>query len=191
MDPLERLPRIALILAPDGRIRRVNRAWQERGQDRGLAVPDAWLGVSYLALCRTARGRWTDGAEAVADAIEDVLDGGRQTADVGYACDPPDGTAWFTLAVRSLPDAGGALLVHLETPDPRALPAADRHLTDVAWRHLLGVETRCAWCARLAEPDGSWRERHPVDTARVSDGLCPGCERMMLRQLAIPAVATT
>lgn len=191
MDPLERLPRIALTLDSGGCIQRVNGAWLARGLVRGLSAPDAWLGVSYPALCHAARGRWTEGAREVADAVESVLGGGRQAADVGYACDPPGGSAWFTLAIRSLPGVGGALLVHLDAPDPRGLSARDRHLTDVAWRHLLGVETRCAWCARLADPDGTWHDRRPVDPSRVSDGLCPSCEHGMLRELAMDGVGAT
>jgi hypothetical protein len=183
MDHLDDLSQLALVLGRDGRIERVNDAWLRRGRDRGLAQPDAWLGVSYPDLCRAASGERREGAIDVAIAVEAVLAGDRQAADIGYACDAPDGTAWFTLAIRALPDIGGALLLHLATPDPRFLTDGDRRSTELAWRLMLGIETRCAWCARMAEPDGTWASREPRQQTQVSDGLCPACEARMVAEV--------
>lgn len=186
MDALDHIAQVALVLGPDGRIARVNEAWRTLGRRRGLAEPDAWQGVSYPDLCRTATGRWLEGALEAADAIDAVLAGVVASAEVGYACDgldAPSDHAWFTLAVRALPDTGGALLLHLATPDPRFLTEADRRLVDLAWRHLIGFETRCAWCTRMAEPDGSWSSREPIAGAPTSDGLCPACEARLMAAL--------
>jgi hypothetical protein len=160
MDHLDDLSQLALVLGRDGRIERVNDAWLRRGRDRGLAQPDAWLGVSYPDLCRAASGERREGAIDVAIAVEAVLAGDRQAADIG-----------------------GALLLHLATPDPRFLTDGDRRSTELAWRLMLGIETRCAWCARMAEPDGTWASREPRQQTQVSDGLCPACEARMVAEV--------
>lgn len=186
MDAIDRIAQVALVLGPDGRIAQVNEAWRVLGRGRGLATPAAWLGVSYPDLCRTATGRWVEGALDAAVAIDAVLAGELDSAEVGYACDgldDPADQAWFTLVVRALPDPGGALLLHLTTPDPRFLTPSDRRFMDLAWRHLIGFETRCAWCTRMVEPDATWTLRPPIAGAPVSDGVCPTCEAGLMAEL--------
>lgn len=180
---LDDLERIAVILDPDGRIGEVNRPFVESGQVRGLPSSDAWIGTSYMDLTwRAARAR-VDGARQTGLAIEAVLAGKVAGAEVGYPCDAPNLPAWKTVAVRELPQLGGALLVHFDTPDPRALRASERRLTEVAFRLIFGIETRCAWCRRIAGVNGAWSEREPRDRQQVSDGLCPSCDEQIVATL--------
>lgn len=186
---LDDLPRIAIVLDADGRITGFNDAWTERGRARGLARPTAWLGRSYLDVTwRAARAR-VEGARKTGQTIERVLAGDLRAAEVGYPCDAADAPAWKTVAVRGLPTLGGALLIHFDAPDPRGLHASDHRLTEIAFRLIFGIETRCAWCHRIASASGAWREVAPRDGHRVSDGLCPSCDERMVAALDRRAVA--
>lgn len=186
---LDDLQRIATVLDADGRIAEVNHAWNAQGSARGLERPEAWIGRSYLDLTwRAARAR-VDGARQTGQAIEAALAGSMHAAEVGYPCDSPDAPAWKTVAIRRLQGMGGALLVHFDTPDPRALHAAERRLTEIAFRLIFGIETRCAWCRRIASAGGVWEERGARDPHQVSDGLCPSCDDLIVASLERRAVA--
>lgn len=180
---LDDLSRIATILDANGRIADVNSAWSERGRARGMERPDAWIGHSYLDVTwRAARAR-VDGARQAGRTIELVLAGEMRAAEVGYPCDGPDAPAWKTVAMRQLSDRGGALLIHFDAPDPRALAASERRLAEVAFRLIFGIETRCAWCRRIADVNGAWVERETRDPHQVSDGLCPSCDERIVASL--------
>lgn len=180
---LDDLQRIATVLDADGRIAGVNDAWSERGRARGMDLPEAWVGRSYLDVTWDAARARVDGAWQTGRTIELVLAGDVHTADVGYPCDGPDGLAWKTVAIRQLPNIGGALLIHFDTPDPRTLAASERRLTEIAFRLIFGIETRCAWCRRIADVSGDWTEREPRDPHQVSDGLCPSCDERIVGAL--------
>lgn len=180
---LDALQRIATVLDPDGRIIDVNDAWSERGRVRGMEGPLDWIGRSYLDVTWHAARARIDGARQTGRAIEAVLAGERSAAEVGYPCDAPDAPAWKTVAVRQLPGMGGALLIHFDTPDPRPLRASELRLTEIAFRLIFGIETRCAWCRRMAGVDGRWSDREPLDPEQVSDGLCPSCDARLVGAL--------
>lgn len=186
---LDDLQRIAIVLDADGRIAGINDAWSAGGRARGLERPEAWIGHSYLDVTWHAARARVDGARKTGQTIEAVLAGELRGAEVGYPCDAPDVPAWKTVAVRQLPGMGGALLIHFDTPDPRTLHASELRLTEIAFRLIFGIETRCAWCRRMANADGHWTDREPRDPDRVSDGLCPACDERMVGVLDHGAVA--
>lgn len=185
---LDDLQRIATVLDSEGRIASVNGAWTERGRARGLERPEGWIGRSYLDVTWRAARAQVDGARETGRAIEAALAGAVAAAEVGYPCDSPDAPAWKTVAIRRLPGSGGALLIHFDTPDPRALHASEQRLTEIAFRLIFGIETRCAWCRRIASAGGRWQEREAHDEHQVSDGLCPACDEQMVATLDRRAV---
>lgn len=186
---LDDLQRIAVVLDAEGRIDAVNRPWFDQGRARGLARPDGWRGTSYLELAwRAARAR-VDGARLTGQRIAAVLAGELSSAEVGYPCDAPDVPAWKTVAIRRLPGIGGALLIHFDTPDPRALHESEKRLTEVAFRLIFDIETGCAWCRRIAGVNGVWTAQEPRDPSRVSDGLCPSCDEQIVATIDRPMAA--
>jgi len=182
MNGFDDLDRIAVVLDRAGRIARVNDAWMQRGLARGLASPGQWIGASYLDLALFAADAGVEGAGPTARALEAVLAGRRERAEVGYACDSPDEPAWKTVAIHRL-EGRGALLVHFDTPDPRELHASERRLALITFRRIMGIETRCAWCRRLATAGGPWVSRDPAAGVSVTDGMCADCETTLLTTL--------
>ena len=63
-----------------------------------------------------------------------------------------------------------------------------QRLTEIAFRLIFGIETRCAWCRRIASAGGRWQEREAHDEHQVSDGLCPACDEQMVAILDRRAV---
>jgi hypothetical protein len=175
MDPLDEFDRIAVVLDHRGRIVRVNEAWHRAGTARGMPDGDAWLGRSYTDLTAAAAADGVPGAAATLAALRRLSAGETQREEVGYPCDAPDEDAWKTVVLRSLPD-GGVLAVHLDAPDPRALRLSEQRLAELAYRRLLRIDTRCAWCRRMADPDGAWSTRPVAPSSSVTDGLCERCE---------------
>lgn len=188
MDPFDLLDRIALVLDPEGRIERVNAAWCRAGRARGLHAPDRWVGSDYLALTRAAADRGDPRAAEVLRGLRALLARTERRLELGYPCDDPDADlAWKTLVALALPD-GRILLVHLDAPDPRLLAMSERRLAELAYRRLLHIDTRCAWCRRMADPDGAWSERPSAAGADVTDGLCPDCDARLTAGLDDPAL---
>lgn len=182
MDPLDELDRIAVVLDGTGRIERVNAAWSREGERRGLRGD--WVGTDYLALAQAAADTGAPRAGEVLDGLRALRRGADHRLELGYPCDEPDGRlVWKSLIAQSLPD-GRVLLVHLDAPDPRVLSRSERRLADLAYRRLLDIDTRCAWCGRMADPDGAWRYRPTVQGSQVTDGMCPDCDARLTATLA-------
>jgi len=112
---LEALPDEAAIVDRTGRIRAVNAAWRAFGRDNGLQTPDAGIGINYLQIARDAAVR--DGSQVaaeVAEGLDAVLSGRRDSLSVTYPCHGPEERRWFTVFVQPLatPTMAGALLLH-------------------------------------------------------------------------------
>jgi hypothetical protein len=70
---LDCLPQSIAVLDQSGRIVTVNQAWIDSACSNG-APPDAeWIGVDYLAACRSVERNAQKGASSSCDAIRDVL----------------------------------------------------------------------------------------------------------------------
>ena len=114
------------VLDRAGYIVAVNASWRQfaldnnDGSDR--PAPNTGLGVNVLAICRAARGRWSEGAWAAHDGIQAVLAGRMTTFSLEYPCPSPARNRWFSLMVTPLEDgSGGAVLAHTEITAPREL----------------------------------------------------------------------
>ena len=123
---LEGLAERMAVLAVDGTIVAVNRAWREfaAGQRRvGAASLHTDVGSNYLALC-LANG--ADGAAAAA-GIAAVLAGGLESFSLEYQRDEPEPGRWFRMEVTPLGFGwGGAAVAHHDISAERATEAGLR-----------------------------------------------------------------
>ncbi|NBC34155.1 MAG: PAS domain-containing protein [Alphaproteobacteria bacterium] len=100
------------ILDEDGRIRDCNEAWRRFASDNGYRGGGCGIGEDYVAVCRTAGGAWSDGAQHVADALDRLLAGEISVFTFEYPCHAPGEERWFELiAVRDPEREVGRVIV--------------------------------------------------------------------------------
>jgi PAS domain S-box-containing protein len=116
VDILNSMTAHVAVLGPDGRIRKVNRAWErfaEANTPDGTIPPSTTVGVDYVGLCRSASGEKADEAGPAAEGITDVLCGNRAFFAMEYPCDSPTESRWFAMYVTPLSNKeGGAVVAH-------------------------------------------------------------------------------
>ena len=121
------------VLAADGTIEVVNRAWERFAIDNGA------VGVNYLEVCERAAA--TDQtATAALDGLRQVLAGALPEYTLEYPCHAPSEERWFRLSARPLTVAGETrlLVVHDNVSDRKQLQ------DDVLARSLLLDEVDAA-----------------------------------------------
>ncbi|MGA9752126.1 MAG: PAS domain S-box protein [Acidobacteriota bacterium] len=99
------------VLDERGRIIKVNRAWREFAAANGLSLADTGLGADYLAVCDAALGPDAPSAEAVAEAIRQIAEGGRGHYGAEYPCHSPEERRWFACRVTRFPGDGPVRIV--------------------------------------------------------------------------------
>lgn len=131
------------VLGEDGTIVRVNRAWQEFTQSNGGDPARDIVGQNYLRVCRDAE---VPAARRAARAIEEILQGSRQRAELEYPCHVYGHQRWFLMRVTAceLPDGQrGAVVVHIDISPRRKL---ELELRRMALRDsLTGIGNRRAF----------------------------------------------
>ncbi|MBP6669221.1 MAG: response regulator [Gemmatimonadales bacterium] len=105
------------VLAPDGTIHAVNRAWREFAAMSVGAGEDcprsAGVGSNYLQVCAGARGQRSEEALPAHEGISAVLAGRLPRFELEYPCDSPTDKRWFSLQVTPLGDPVlGAVVAH-------------------------------------------------------------------------------
>ncbi len=96
---------ITAILASDGTIIQINRAWQQFGTANG-APPDApYIGQNYLAICDTATGLHAAEALAAAAGIRAVIAGHQPAFYLEYPCHTATKSRWFEMNVTPFAEA--------------------------------------------------------------------------------------
>ena len=105
----------AAILAADGDIVAVNRAWEEFGRANGRERPDDG-DANYLQVCD---GSKTDDGTDVSEGLRGVLAGERETFTHEYPCHGPNERRWFSLRATRYRHEGRpyALVVHFDITD--------------------------------------------------------------------------
>lgn len=113
---LDALPAQMAILDNAGTITAVNETWRAFARAQGYADSSAAVGLNYLSICRTARGRCETGARSVAEGIETVLSGQSPHFSMEHVCETTGGDLWFLLTVVPLSSAQrtGAVVMHLD-----------------------------------------------------------------------------
>ncbi|HEY9419926.1 MAG TPA: sensor domain-containing diguanylate cyclase [Thermoanaerobaculia bacterium] len=104
------------VLDAKGRIVMVNDAWKRFGHGNG-ATELAWVGISYLDICRRAAlqpGEAGRNAGFVLAGLETVLDGRLDRFRWEYPCHSPGERRWFIGTATPLTGSGGALVTHTD-----------------------------------------------------------------------------
>jgi PAS domain S-box-containing protein len=92
------------ILDETGIIVRVNAAWRKFGDQNGFEHPEYGVGLNYLEVCDSARGKDAAEAQEVAAAIREVIAGTREDARFEYTCHSPVQKRWFVLRITKFED---------------------------------------------------------------------------------------
>ncbi len=87
------------VLDGTGMIIKTNRAWQEYGEQNGLAGPTDSIGVNYLDICQSATDCGDPEGELVIVGIQKVLAGELLEFVTQYPCHSPSRRQWFNLRV--------------------------------------------------------------------------------------------
>lgn len=99
------------VLAADGTVLAVNRAWRRFGDENGAGAM-CGPGAHYLRVTRRAADSGDDTAAVVVAPLEAVLNGDASHARVGYPCHGPDEQRWFRLEAERLPGRRELLVTH-------------------------------------------------------------------------------
>lgn len=84
------------IIAQDGTIVSVNRAWRQFSAANGGDATDHYVGVNYLRICRKSSGEGVDFAKHVETGISEVLKDGKEFR-AEYPCHSATETRWFEM----------------------------------------------------------------------------------------------
>ncbi len=120
------------VLAADGTIEVVNRAWERFAADNGGAPQATAVGVNYLAVCERAAATEPTAAAAL-EGLHQVLAGELPEYTLEYPCHTPEAQRWFRLSARPMIVDGEThlLVVHDNVSDRKQLQ------NDVRARSLL------------------------------------------------------
>ena len=107
----DRAPSESAVIAVDGTVLAVNRAWRQFGERNG-AGSTCGPGANYLQVTERAAEAGDEVAAAVLAALTAVRSGHAPRARMDYPCHGPDGPRWFRLHAEPLPGRSDLLLVH-------------------------------------------------------------------------------
>ena len=116
---IDSLPAHIALLDDQGQVIDVNGRWRDYGEQN---APDAQykfgVGQNYIEVCRRACGEEAEHAGEVADALESLLAGQRDTFSLEYPCHSPDREQWFRVSANALVSSadasGGAVVMHTD-----------------------------------------------------------------------------
>ncbi|MCE1205455.1 MAG: PAS domain S-box protein [Holophagaceae bacterium] len=109
------------VLDGEGRILKINRAWQDFATANGLPAGFHWEGVNYLEVCAHAMGADADTAQSMAEGMKAVLLGELPEFVIEYPCHAPGQRRWFQALVTPFQGHGPARLLvsHLDITNLR------------------------------------------------------------------------
>ena len=157
---LDALPANVALLDRRGVIVAVNRSWLRFARANSLALPDGGIGEDYLAVCRRAKGAFSEEARAVAAGIRRVLAGKAAEFSLEYPCHAPTEARWFrcTATPVRLADGPGVVVMHVNITESKRAEEERRRLAHnlgerVKELRALHEATRLLQCDELAVPD--------------------------------------
>lgn len=117
------MPSNIAVLDAQGRITAVNETWRKfafENSENPNIYEKVGIGINYLEICRSARGKSCAEAEAAFQGIKDVLDGKRDSFSLEYPCHSPMEERWFLLNCTPLETtAKSAVVSHTEITSRR------------------------------------------------------------------------
>ena len=119
------------VIDEHGVIRLVNRAWREfsiaNGTEPWQPAQRTGIGTNYLQVCAQAAAFGSEGAQAVMQGIDAVLNSRSPTFSHSYVCDTADQRRWFSLRVTPLNSGRrGAVMTHIDVTDVKLAEEAAR-----------------------------------------------------------------
>lgn len=147
----ECLPVSAVIVGPDGLIKRVNRMWREFATRNGLQDLTMVLeGATYIGVCSRAAEEGDESAARALRGVSAILGGQSDHFSLEYPCHSQDTKRWFLMVATPAP-AGHAVILHLDVTERRIAEEAriesERNfrliaetIEDVFWIGLPGGE---------------------------------------------------
>lgn len=102
------------LLDENGVILEVNKAWREFAKNNNGQMKLVSTGCNYLDVCDQATGMCSDGSDAVANGIREVIRGKRSEFRMEYPCHSPSEHRWFVCHVTTCdsPHAGRVVVAH-------------------------------------------------------------------------------
>jgi len=111
---LDAMPDSTAVVAHDGTIVAVNRAWRMFAIDNGGTPESTGLGVSYADVCERSAAAGCSDAAAVQTGLLAVLDGATVECELEYLCSSPSVNRWFELRITQIAGTQtGALVSHV------------------------------------------------------------------------------
>ncbi|MEO8279489.1 MAG: bifunctional diguanylate cyclase/phosphodiesterase [Ideonella sp.] len=114
---LDALPAHVALLNTEGTITLVNEGWRQFARENAMQSKGAGVGMSYLAVCDSARGNDMFGAKQAATGIRAVLSGELKRFVHEYACHAPSEQRWFMMIVTPLAADNplhGVVVMHMD-----------------------------------------------------------------------------
>ncbi len=117
-DVLDAMDAQVAVLDREGRIRSVNRAWQQfalaNAVVEGVAPPHTGVGANYPQICLNAAGECSDEGLPAYAGIMAVLEGRLDKFELEYPCHCAEEERWFMLHVTPLGEpVGGVVVAHV------------------------------------------------------------------------------
>jgi PAS domain S-box-containing protein len=110
-ETLDALTAHICVLAEDGRILAVNRAWQRFAAANPPHTSQSGVGANYLAVCDAVAGPDRALAEAVARGLRSVACGEMVQFSMEYPCHSADEQRWFVMFATRFADTSPARIV--------------------------------------------------------------------------------
>ena len=154
------LPAHVALVDADGYVMDVNDRWRDFAMINGMRDRDYGVGSNYLEVCRSAGSDDCGDGTLVADGLQAVLSGDRDTFSLEYACHSPTQRRWFRMTVNrvSVPETGmdsaGAVVMHVDITERKL---AEIELNRLAYEDLVtGLLTRNGFMQEMAERITAW-----------------------------------
>lgn len=153
------------VLDQNGFICYVNPNWIKFGKANGLRSDYCFEGIDFLELCRNSKGEFAEGSRITADAIEQLIDGQRESFELEYHYKANDDVRWFALQARRFEymEQAWVVLAHIEITETKKvqqekanlaaeLELAKRDLNDFTYivssdfkAPIRGIQTLIKW----------------------------------------------
>ena len=147
-------------LDAEGCILLVNRAWQGFAASNQGTAEATGPGINYLEVCDLAARSGSPEGRSFADGLRQVLQGQRESFELGYACHAPNESRWYLARVCRVEGAAPlvALVEHLNHTRPHLELLA---LADSERRHRALFDTALN-AVLLADDEGRYVDANPA-----------------------------